>query len=380
MRWQLLLLMMLVLMSGGMARSQTTSDSSPNMSWTSTNQQSDTAGAVNPTRTRTTHSETNGRTVDRTSVERMGPDGRYVPYSDVERESVKVNETTTRNIERTFGRGPDGQRTLIQERQEELRELPGGEQKAVRTTSNPDGDGRLQVVQRETTDSRQVSPGVRETKTTISSADGSGGLSPTVQVEEHTRQTDKATTEFRKSTSLSDGAGHWTLSEIREGTTKRDASGTGTKEERVLRPGSDGKLALVERTVSKEAKAAGGESRETTETYSTDVPGMAGDNGLQLVRRESTVQGRSSSGVQTTKRTVERTNPGDPGAGLHLSQEAIDIVRPGASGVARRESTIRASDANGSTNTVWVDLGKTDNPPAVTVDTGSKKSEVKSQK
>ena len=362
-----------------MALGQTAGDSSANTSWSSTTQQSDTQGTTNPTRTRTTHSETNGRTVDRTSIERLGPDGQYVPFSDIERESIKVNGTTTRTVERTFGRGADGQRTLVQERQEESREITDSEKKSVITTSNPDADGHLQVVQREETNSKQVAPGLRETSTTVYSQDGSGSLSSTVHIEMQSRQTDKTTTEFKKSTSLSDGAGHWTLSEVREGTTRADAGGSETKEERVLKPGSDGKLELVERTVSKSTKTADGGGRETTDTYATEMPGVAGNNGLSLVRREK-VDFRNSAGNQTTTRTIEGANPGNPESGLRVTERAIDIIRPGANGVAQTQSTIIAPDVNGQSHTVWVDMGRTETVPTVTVDTTSKKSEAKKQK
>jgi len=124
----------------------------------------------------------------------------------------------------------------------------------------------------------------------------------------------------------------------------------------------------VERTVSNEAAGGAG----TTETYSTNVPGQAGSEGLQLVRRESTGQWSEAGGERRTTRRVEQTNPGDPGAGLHVTQEAIDIVRPGANGVAQQQSTIVTSDANGHTNALWVDMGSSDKP-ALKVDTAPAK-------
>jgi hypothetical protein len=300
--------------------------------------------------------------IEKTVVEAKGPDGRYVPYSEIERESVRVNATTVRNVERSYGRTPDGQKTLTQETKEESRSFPDGERKMTRTTSNPDGNGGLQVVQRALIDSKQIGPGVRDTRTTVFSADGSGGLAPTVQIVERERQTDAKAVEFTKSTSLSDGAGHWTLSEVREGTTRPEAAGGSTKEERVLRPDADGKMAVAERTVSKQSA---GEQNGTTETYSTNVPGQAGDEGLRLVRRESTVQRNGGSGEHNTTRRVEQANPGDPQAGLHLTQEAIDIVRPGANGTATQTSTIVRSDSTGQLTVVWVDMGHTDNAAMV---------------
>ena len=349
--------------------------SSSDKSWTTTSQQGDPSGSVNPTRTRQTHSEVNGRTIDKTIVEALGPDGRYVPYSETERESVRVNDSTVRNVERTYGNNSDGHRTLTQETQEESRSLPGGEQKITRTTSTPDGNGSLQVARRELVDSKQVSAGVRDTKTTVFSPDVNGGLSASVQIEERSTQTDASTVQFKKSTSLADGTGRWTLGEVREGTTKNEG-GASTKDERVLRPNGDGKMAVVERTVTKQADAGQGDQRATTETYSTNVPGQAGDNGLQLVQRESTIQRAGSSGGATTTRQVERPNPGDPSAGLRVTQEAIDIVRPGIDGKTAETTTILNSGSDGRMNAVWIDMGKSDKPagPPKAESSGAKKA------
>ena len=339
-------------------------------SWSSSTQQGDPSGTDNPYRTSTTHSEVNGHNIDKTIVEVRGPDGRYVPYSQTERESVKVNDTMVRTIERNYATNPDGHPTLTQQTQEEKRSLPSGDSNVVRTVSNPDSNGSLQVIQQTLINTKQIAPGSTDTNTTVLSANGSGGLSPSVHIEEHQRQTDPKTIDFTKSTSLNDGAGHWNVSEIRQGTAKQDDSGGTNKDERVLRPNAEGKMAVVERMVTREGGSASGEKRDTTETYSTNVPGQAGDEGLKLVKRESTVHRSDTNGSQSTIQQVERSKPGDPSASLQVTQQAIDIVRPGTNGVAQQTSTIVTTDANGNTNTVWVDIGKSkEPPPSIKVDT-----------
>jgi hypothetical protein len=343
---------------------------SGDQSWTSSSQLGSADGNINPTRTTASHSETGDRTSDRTAVERVGVDGRYVPYSDIEKESVRVNDATVRTIERIFGRDPDGHRVLIQERQEETHSLAGGEQKVTRTMSNPDGDGKLQVMRREEEDSKQVSPGVRVTNTTLLMPDINSGFSATVRTEQReTRNTD-GTVESKKSTLITDGIGGWKLSEVRESTSKPEDGGLRTKEERVLRPDGNGQLAVMERTVSKEAQDSSGEKRATVETYSTNVPGVAGDSGLQLVQRETTVQ-RTATGNQSTVRQVEKARPGSLDGGLGLTEETIDIVRPNASGTADESHTILTTDSYGRLGQVLVDMGKTGDPGAVKVDTKS---------
>ena len=343
-------------------------NSSGNPSWTASSQQGSPGGAVNPTRANQTHTQAGGQLVDRTSIETLGPDGRYVPYSDTEKESRRINDTTVRSIERTFGRDSDGRRALIQERQEESRNLPGGERKVTRTVSNPDANGQLQVVQRESEDSRQLSPGVRVTNTTVLTQDGNGGFSAAVQIEQRETKNGDGTVESRKSTLLSDGAGGWKLSEVRESSTKQDGQ-VRSKDERVLRPDATGNLVVVEHATSKQAQTGAGERRDTTETYSTDVPGVAGDGSLQLVQRETTVQRSTSGGGQSTVRQIEQSRPGDLSQGLHVTQETIDIVRPGASGSADQSHIILTPDSDGRLGQVWIDTGKTNNPSAIKVDT-----------
>ena len=347
-------------------------NSSGNQSWTSSDQRGTLGGVVNPSRTNETHTEADGRVVDGTSVETLGPDGRYIPYSDTEKESRRINDTTVRTVERTYGRDSDGHRSLVRETQEESRSLPGGEQKVTRTVSSPDADGRLQILQRQLEDSKQVSPGVRVTNTTLLSPDINGGFSAAVQTEQRETKGSDGTVESRKSTLLPDGIGGWRLSEVRESTTKPDGQGS-TKDERVLRPDSNGKFAVVERTIDKQAQTSTGERRDTTETYSANVPGVAGDGSLQLVQRQTTVQRTTSLGAQSTVRQIEQPRPGESSHDLHVTQEAIDIVRAGGSGTADQSHAILTSDPDGHLGQVWIDTSKTDNPSAVKVDTSTSK-------
>jgi len=352
----------------GLAQPCLAQSTSGNQSWTASSQQEDPNGGLNPTRTSETHTVIDGRVVDKTLVEILGPDGRYVVYSETEKESVRVNDTTVRNVERSFGRGADGERTLIQERQEESRSLPGGEQKVVRTVSNPDANGALQVVQRELEDSKQLNPGTRETTTTVLTPDMNGGLAPAVQTVQRETKSSDGTIDFKKTTSLTDGTGRLQLGEVREGTIKQE-NGQISKEERVLRPDSNGTLAVVERTVSKQTEAGPGKKRETVETYSSNVPGQAGNDSLQLVQRQITVQQNTAAGGHSTTRQIEQANPGNPSDGFRVTEETINIVQPGGNATADEKQTILTPGSDGRLGAVWVDIGKTGNPSAIQVDT-----------
>jgi len=337
-----------------------------NKSWTSTTQQQ-LPGNLNPIRTSETHTESAGRVVDKQSVEHMGVDGRYEPYLDVQKETVKVNANTVRTVERKFARDPDGRQTLVQVTEEEKRSLPGGEVKVVRTTSNPDGNGALQIAQREEQDTRQINPNVQETKSTLLTPSPNGGLTASMQTTDRETKTGEHNVEFRKSTLLPDSNGNWQLSEVREGTIKNDGKDR-TKDERVLRTGTDGNLSLVERTVSKESQNAAGDKRNTVETYSTDLPGTPIDGTLRLNQRVTTIQRKDGNGAQSTEKQVEQRNPAQPSDSPRVTEQAIDIVRPGLGGVARETQTLRSLDSNGSLGVVSVDTRKQNSTPAVQVD------------
>ncbi len=358
-------LVILLVFASALVCEQTPETSDSSKSWTASAERQG-AGNVNPTRSTESHTESNGRTVDKQAVERMGPDGRYEPYLDIEKESVKVDANTVRTVERTFGRDSSGQRVLVQLTEEENRSSRDGAGKSVRTTSNPDANGRLQVVQREIQETKKTSPDTQDKKTTVFTPDVNGGLAAVMQSQEHQKRSDDHTIEFRKSTSLPDGNGGWQVGEVKQGVIKGDGKER-TTDEQVLRPDNNGTLSPIARTVSKESQSSHGENRTSVDTYTTNLPGSAGDGSLQLEHRVTTLRRANPGGGQTTEKQVEGRNPGDPGAGLRLTTKAIDIVRPGAGG-ATETQTVQSLDANGNLGAVSVDIGKTNKPSAINVD------------
>jgi hypothetical protein len=364
-------ILLMVWLTPQCARGQTqngsdTAASDSNQSWTATTREQLPTN-LNPSKTSETHTASGGRTVDNQSIETIGMYGRYAPYLDLQKETLKVDANTVRTVERAFGRDSEGRKTLVQVTEEEKRTLPGGEVKVVRTTSNPDANGGLQVVQREVQDTMQINPNVQETKSTVFTASTNGGLAASMQTTERDTKTDDRTVEFRKSTLLPDLNGGWQTGEVREGTIKSDGTDR-TREERVLRPGADGTLAVVERTVSKESENAAGEKRGTVETYSNNLPGTPVNGSLRLNLRVTTVHRKGEDGTQSTTKQVEQRNPAQPSDSLQVTREAIDIVRPGLDGTTRQTQTLRSLDSNGGLGVVSVDTRKQDNVPAVQVD------------
>jgi uncharacterized protein involved in high-affinity Fe2+ transport len=372
----LLLFLLMVCMPSGFAFGQAPSGAAASnddltQSWTATTQQQ-LPSNLNPTRTSETHTQTDGHTLDNQSIQALGTDGHYSPYLDVQKETVKVDANTVRTIERSFGRDSDGRKTLVQVTEEEKRSLPGGEVKITRSTSDPDANGTLRVVQREVQDARQITPTVTETKSTVLTPSSNGGLTASLQSTERETKTSDHNVQFRKSISLPDSNGNWQVNEVREGTIKEDGKNR-TKDESVLRPGTDGNLSVVARTVSTELQNAAGEKRSTTETYASDPASPA--DGLRLQQRVITVDRKGDDGLQSTDKRIEQRNPGQPGDGLRVTEQAIDIVRPGAGGTTRETQTVRSLDSNGEFGVVSVDTRKQENAPAVKVDIAPAKTE-----
>ena len=94
----------------------------PSESWTVT---TDSYGNnVNPTRIIESHSRDGNRALDKRSSQIRQFDGRFVPYQDVEKETLQLDATTTRTTTRTFGRDGNGEKTLVQVTEEEKHTLP----------------------------------------------------------------------------------------------------------------------------------------------------------------------------------------------------------------------------------------------------------------
>jgi hypothetical protein len=338
-------------------------DAQPNNikeSWTATTQTS--VDNANPSRTTESHAKSGNRSVDKLRVEILGPDGRYQPDSDTEKETIEVNATTTRTVVRTYRWDGNGQRYLVQVMEEEVRSSGSGDTQVVRTTSNSDVNGNLQVVQRAVADTRKASPDTQETKTTVYVADGNGGFIPSLQTQELQERSADDRVEMKKTTLVPDGNGYWAVGEVKENTIKEDGRNR-TSEESVSRQDLNGRLSEVSRTVGKETETPAGEKSNIVETYSIDVPGVAGDGRLHLNQRVTTVE-KKDSASQTTEQQVEQPTPGNPSDGLQVRAKTKYTVRYAASGT-QQTKTIQTRDVNGTFNVVSVQTEKSDQiPPA----------------
>ncbi len=341
---------------------QSSDSQSTPQSWTDTSDLH--TDSANPTRMVESHSQSGNRTIDHQSIQRLGADGNYEPYQDIEKETVKVDANTVRTVTRTFGRDADGAKTLLQVTEEEGRTRAGGGSSTVRSTSNPDADGNLQVVQREVQETTKLSKTQEETKTTVMLPGPDGGLAPAMMTDERSTQSAPGAVDSQKTTLLPDGNGNWQVSEVKQTKTQEQGNNR-TTEEKVSRPDADGRLSEISRKVSNET-TSGGEKKKTEEDYSLDVPGAAEDGSLHVVKRATTAQSTTATGQQTNTTQIAQPNPADPGAGLQVTIVTSAGVRAGPSG-ARSTQTIQQLDANGDLSVVSVDTTQSSDNHAVQV-------------
>jgi hypothetical protein len=304
------------------------------------------------------YGDAGSRKAETQSLERMGADGHYEPYFDVEKETIRVDSDTVRTAERSYAWDSDGQRRqLVQVIEGQTRTLADGVVKTVRTTSNTYAEyGNLQAVQQEVEVKKQISADVQETTTSVFALQN-GGVSELSRTEE--RDTRRGhSIEFQKTNLVRDGNGGWQTREVRQGVAKED----GSKEENVLWPDSEGKMSVVQRTTSKQSMAAGGGTQVITETYSLDRTGWARDGKMHLVERVTTISRLGQDGQQSTQATFENPNPGSATDGLRVTSQSLDVVVRGADGIAHEVRTLREIDGSGNMRVVRVDKGTSNKP------------------
>jgi hypothetical protein len=324
----------------------------PTKSWTAT---TDLKGNnLNPARIIESHSQAGNRTRDERSIQIRGSDGHLELYQDIESETLQVDATTIRTTTRTFGRDVNARKTLVQVTEEEKHTLPGGDSNVIRITSSPYVNGKVQEI----VETKRVSTDVEETKTTVMLPSANGGLAPAFKTHELRRFSANNTIESQTTTLLPNGAGNWQVSEVRHATTRHEGTNRIT-EERVSRLDSEGKLGEVSHVVSKESEGPSEERRSVVETYSLDVPGTTRDGSLHLVECKTSTEQSSSTGERATEQRVERTNPGDPGAGVRVSVLVDGRMVPASFGF-QATRTVRLRDLNGNFEVVEVDTTKSD--------------------
>jgi hypothetical protein len=328
--------------------------------WTATTQTS--IDHANPSRTLESHSKSENRSVDKQRVEVLGSDGRYQPYYDTETETTQMDATTTRTVVREYRWDASGRRNLLQVTEQESHSSSNGDTHVVSTTSSADVNGNLHLAQREVADTKEASPDVQETRTTIYVNDGTGSFTPSQQTREVQTSGANHSVEVKKTTLLPGANGNWQVFEVKEKTIKDDDDKNRTTEERVSRSDIDGRVSEVSRTLSHETENAEGERNATVETYTPDVPGMAGDGKLHLTGRSTSTQNKDAD-KKTSEQRIEQHKPGNPADGLQVTAKTKYTVHYAAGGT-QQTKTIQARDSSGNFDVISVETEKSDQVPA----------------
>jgi len=340
--------------AAGCVQAQEAQQSSTDESWTAT--RDTTLVNTNPSRTTESHTKSGNRTIDKQTVEVLGPDGRYQTLSETEVETVHTDSGTTRTVVRTYVPDGNGESKLAQTTEEEARTTANGDAHVVRKTSTADVNGSLQVVQREVTDTRNVSPDVEETKSTAYQPDSYGGFAQTQQTQQLKTRKAADSVEVKEKTLLPDGNGNWGVSDVTEKTIKHDGKNRIT-EERVSQADLEGRLSESSRTVSTETETTTGEKRKTVEIYSNYAPGYA-DSSLHLNWRTTTIQKKDSSG-EITEGQVEEPSWGNPSDSPKVTARTKYVVTYAFSGT-QQTKTVEARDGGGNFSVVSVETQKSD--------------------
>lgn len=316
---------------------------------------------TNPSRTTESHTKSGNRTVDKKTVEVIGLDGHYQPYSEVETETIQESGGTTRTVTRTYNPGVDGGRQLSQVTEVETKDSGDGGSSSVQTTSNPEADGRLHVVGREITTKKKKGDS-ENAQTTVYLPNVSGQLAPSMQVNVQQTKASDGTVDSTKTTSMPDANGGWQVYEVLnqkvQGTAEDQTATSSTLQRDYL-----GNVSPVSQTVSTQTKA-GGQETTTSDTSSVDVPGSTRDQTLHPTKKSTAIR-KMQPGRTTTDQQVQELGSATVGPGT--STETKGVVITGISGTQETNSTT-VQYPEGHPDVVSVQTSNSDQGSAVQVE------------
>jgi hypothetical protein len=319
-------------------------------------QQSSVGGAVNET----TCSQTkDGRKLESKSIQLStaagGPGSSYQEKD----ETVQVGPDTTRTVKTLLAPDADGYMRPIRVTVEETRQLPGGKESVVRTVSTPDLNGQLHVAQKEVSQTTPKGPGEQETHTTLLMPGSNGQLAPVIKTDQ-IEQKKGDEVQIRATQSRPDANGGWAPSLVQETVRKPGKDGSTTEEQKLYQPGLGGKLQLSRRKLTRQWTDKKGAQQSVEETYSGNAPGANHDAGgqLGLAERVSTTRKPGKNGAQEVRQKIETSNYGAPWAGLTVSGQVDETIRPAGNGRVETDQKVYAPNGNGRLSQISVFTGQ----------------------
>ena len=305
-------------------------------------------GPLSPARVVRTGRQDDGRKIETQSVEAPSVMGGYAPIQETETETIQVDASTARVVERWFS---PGNHQLFQVTEEERHTGPGGRESVVRTTSAVDLSGQWQIQERDIEETVSAPDTKQTTKTVLGMVGGS--LTPILKSEE-TERSRGDSVDVQRRLLTPDGGGRFQVFEERQSVATRTKDGQ-TSEEKTYRDDELGRMIFIELTVSSQWQNGEKESGRVARTYSTYVPGRASDGRLQhLVEQRSMSTTTAPSNETRSEEDIQQVNPGAPEDGLRTTTVVTEISKPFSKLQTETHREVRGLDGSGNLPIIWI--------------------------
>ena len=302
---------------------------------------------ASPFRTTESHVKSGDRTVDKKTVEVLGPAEKYQPYFEIETETIQESPTVTRRLTRKYNPDSDGHEQLTQITEAET-QTSGGMTRTVQTMSTNNYDGKFRIAEREITVTMKASDS-QKAQTTVYRPNISGDLAPAMKITEQQSEGPNGRVDTEKEILLADTFGGWQLYEVRQETVTVDA-GNRTTDQRVYRRDYEGNISPVSEVITKDTNVDG-QLTTTTENHSVDVPGWARDQSLHLLQTSTNVQTKQPDRIVTDQQVLQ---PDSYERDLNTLVNTKDVVTQGSSG-SEETITVTARYPDGYPSVVSVE-------------------------
>jgi hypothetical protein len=304
-------------------------------------------GGALPSRTVETRRDSGGSEVVTETLQSPDIDGRLVPTRETSTETTRTGPTTVQTRRDVFEFGASRQRMLVETTESARETLPDGSVRTVVTTQAPDINGHLGLTVRQIEHTTSIAPDVRQTDIAVFRP----GLNGALQESERLQQTERQVTPdvLRKETTwfVRDLNGRFQPTETRIQDVRTTGPSERVEEETAATLDINGKLTVSERSVTHHVEA-NGQKQTVTETYSRNLPGVAGsDSRLELSHRvRTTTTSAADEGGQTVEE-VEQLAPGSPNDPMRLAQRTVATTRKISADQWKTDRQVLVPDANG---------------------------------
>ena len=261
-------------------------------------------GGIAPSRSVQRRSESDGRQVVVSTLERLGADGTWEPFEETVTTTVRQGTGTVQTSRELFTFDFEGRRQLLETTESNQEAPDAANTGTVEETWVADINGGRVLRSRWIDETRTIAPDVRQTDSTLFRRGINGSLRESERAVHTERQVEPAVVRHDTTQLVRDLNGRWVAVEARSAEVRTTSASERVDEETVQRPDVNGRLVVGERVVTRRS-AVNGQEQVIVETYSPDTEGFAGSEGRltlsQRVRRSTTA---TSDGGRSTVEEV----------------------------------------------------------------------------